>query len=95
MFDAALFAQYIGGLYDQGVKLGWVDGDKKTAPVRNRFRKRLFSAIEAAEAGKTAAAKRSFQSVLAETQSLVKRKLVEPEIDALLTVNIQYLLERM
>ena len=95
VFDAALFAQYIGGLYDQGVKLGWVDGDKKTAPVRNRFRKRLFSAIEAAEAGKTAAAKRSFQSVLAETQSLVKRKLVEPEMDALLTVNIQYLLERM
>ena len=95
VFDAALFAQYIGGLYDQGAKLGWVDGDKKTASVRERFRKRLFSAIEAAEAGKTAAAKRAFQSVLAETQSLVKRKLVEPEMDALLTVNIQYLLERM
>ena len=95
VFDAALFAQYIGGLYDQGVQLGWVDGDKKTAPVRDRFRKRLFSAIEAAEKGKTVLAKRGFQSVLAETQSLVKRKLVEPEMDALLTVNIQYLLEKM
>ncbi len=95
VFDAVLFAQYIGGLYDQGVKLGWVNGDKKTAPVRDRFRKRLFSAIEAAESGKTAVAKRGFQNILTETQSLVKRKLVEPEMDALLTVNIEYLLERM
>ena len=95
VFEAVPFAQYIGGLYDQGVKLGWVDGDKKTVPVRDRFRKRLFSAIEAAEKGKTALAKRDFQSVLAETQNLVKRKLVTPEIETLLTVNIEYLLERM
>ncbi len=75
---------------------GWTATRKPPLSAQSAFSaKRLFSAIEAAEAGKTAAAKRGFQSVLAETQSLVKRKLVEPEIDALLTVNIQYLLEKM